>query len=312
MKTQLLFIVLCACLSNLRILAQGTAYVLHVSGQVEYYSRHGAQAQSVSPGMELDMKGKIRCKGSGSAKLLSNGRTTLVSGGKMRDLKDIVGAGESSTGFTGRFLNFVEESVEGSNSDEKLKEHHRQFMNKASGGVKGYASNDYAIKPLLLASGKLPAGPVTFQWRKTAGDGPYTFSLLIPGGHPIAQVQVSDTAVTLDLKQLALDTDEVYEWSITRGNGEKSAAIPIEIAPQSMETAQKAVASSPYYKTASASEQQIMLAYNCEQDQCFYSAGQVYAALSAAEPENALLRRVYAAFLARMDMLPEAVKMAGK
>lgn len=299
------------CLLSIHLLAQERAYVLHVSGQVEYYAQQGAKPVSLSPGMELDMKGKIRCKGSGTAKLLSNGRTTVVSGSKMRDLQDVAGtkAGESSTGFTGRFLDFVEESVQESDSEEQLKKHHRQNMNKASGGVKGYANKAYAITPLLFASGKLPLSNVTFQWRSVAGDDPYTFSLYVPGGKPVAQLLVLDTVATLDLKQLALNPDEEYEWSITRGSAAKSAAVTVEIAPQSMEAAQNSISRLAYYTSASPLEQQIMLAYAYEENNGYYAAHQVYAALFAAEPENQLLRRLYATFLARMDMLPEAIRL---
>lgn len=310
LKTTLLL--LCSCLLSIHLLAQERAYVLHVSGQVEYYSQQGAKPVSVSPGMELDLKGKIRCKGTASAKLLSNGRTTVVSGSKMRDLQDVAGAkaGESNTGFTGRFLNFVEESVQEGDSEEDLKKQHRKYMNKASGGVKGYANPTNTIRPILLASGKLPLSNVAFKWYSVAGDGPYTFSLLVPGGNPVAQVLVLDTVITLDLKQLALNPDEEYEWSITRGSTAKSVAVLVEISPQSMETAQNSISRLPYYTSASPFEQQIMLAYTYEEGNCYYSASQVYATLFTAEPDNQLLRRLYAAFLARMDMLPEATRLS--
>ncbi len=183
-------------------------------------------------------------------------------------------------------------------------------MNKASGGVKGYANKAYAITPLLYASGKLPSSNVTFKWHSVAGDGPYTFSLLVSGGNTLAQVLVVDTAITLDLKQLPLNPDEAYEWSVTRGSTAKSTAVSVEISPQSVETAQKSISGLPYYLSASPFEQQIMLAYTYEEGNLYYSANEVYAALLSAEPDNQLLRRLYAAFLARMDMLPEAIALS--
>lgn len=312
MTRNITFLLFCCCLSAVHLHAQEHVNVLHVSGQVEYYSQQGAKAVLISPGMELNINGKIRCKGASTAKLLSNGRTALVSGNKMHNLQDLVGAkaGEGNTGFTGRFLDFVEESVEESDSEEKLKKHHRQHMNKASGGVKGYASQAYTITPLLFASGKLPLSAVTFKWRSVAGDGPYTFSLLVPGEKPVAQLLVADTLATLDLKQLALSTDEAYEWSVTRGATAKSPAVSVEIDPQNMETAQNSISRLPYYSSASPIEQQIMLAYAYEENNCYYSANQVYTALRTAEPGNQLLHRLYAAFLARMDMLPEAIGLS--
>lgn len=305
-STSLLFV-----LQSLYLNAQGSAHVLHVSGQVEYYSQHGAKPVLLSPGMELDMKGKVRCKASSSAKLLSNGKTLLVTGSKMRDLQDLAGAkgGESNSGFTNRFLNFVEESVKEGDSDEKLKEHHRQYMNKASGGVKGYASQTYAIRPLLISTGKMPAAPVTFQWRGAQGEGPYTFSIAEPGGSALLQVPVNDTMLTLDLSQVALLPDEEYEWSVTRGSAAKSPAATIMLAPSVVDATKNTTTHQANYKTASPDEQQLMLAYAYEEAGCYQNAYQIYSALHSAQPDNLLLRRVYAAFLARMDMLGEAVKV---
>ena len=306
------FLLLCACLLATQMFAQDRVHVLHVNGQVEYFAQQGAKPVLLSPGMELDMKGKVRCKGTGSVKLLSAGKTAVVSGNKMRDLQEVVGAkaGDNNTGFTNRFLNFVEESVEESDSEEKLKKHHQQNMNKASGGVKGYANQAYAIRPLLLASGKLPASNVTFRWHSAAGDGPYSFSLIVAEGSPVAQLLVTDTFVTLDLKQLALVADEAYEWSVSRGAAAKSVSVPVEMAAQSMETAQKSTAALPYYRSAAPDEQQLMLAYAYEDAGCYYGAHEVYTALIAAQPDNQLVRRLYAAFLARMDMLPEALALS--
>ena len=302
---------LCFGLISLHLCAQGSAHVLHVSGQVEYFSQHGAKPVLLSPGMELSMNGKVRCKASSSAKLLSNGQTIVVSGSKMRDLKDLAGAkaGENNSGFTNRFLNFVEESVKEGDSEEKLKEHHRQYMNKASGGVKGYASPTFAIRPLLISTGKMPAAPVTFQWRSSAGEGPYTFSIAEPGGKALLQVPVNDTLFTLDLKQVALLPDEEYEWSVTRGSAAKSPAATIMLAPSVVDAVNNNTIHQSNYKTSSPNEQQLMLAYAYEEAGCYQNACQIYAALHSAQPDNLLLRRVYAAFLARMDMVGEAVRV---
>lgn len=303
-----LFLVCCFLLIQSGLSAQKEVIVLHVTGQVQYYAQYGAKPVLMYPGLELDLKGKMRCKGSASAKLLYNGGTFVVSGTKFKDIQDVVKAsgGASQMSFTGRFFNFVTESVKEGETREKLEKHHRRYMSKTSGGIKGYAKPGYAIIPLLLTIGKLPSANVIFKWRNTPGEGPYTFNLLGSGGQAVAKVLVRDTFITLDLEQLALNLDEEYNWKVTRGDSAKSLPVPFMVCPASTMDKQNEISQEAVFKTATPTEQQLMLAYSLEQESCFYSANQTYAHLLAADPDNLLLRKMYATFLARRDMLPEA------
>ncbi|MDO8365259.1 MAG: hypothetical protein Q7T20_00590 [Saprospiraceae bacterium] len=300
--------IICCLFLQLGMVAQKDITVLHVSGQAFYYEQTGAKAISMYPGMELALKGRMRCKGASTAKLLYNGVSIMVSGGKLRDLKEVVkSAGVASQmSFTGRFFSFVTESVREGNTQEDIKKYHRKYMGKTSGGIKGYAKPDYTIRPLLLTAGKLPSANVIFKWRNTAGEGHYTFSLLTKLGKPVAQILTRDTAITLDLDQLALDLDEEYSWNVSRGETAKSVNIPFEICPTSVVERLTDLSHEPAFVEAEPEMKQMMLAYRLEEERCFYSAYQTYTQLIGAEPDNLLLRRMYAAFLARMDMLPEA------
>jgi len=288
--------------------AQNEIIVLHVSGQAFYYERTGAKPISMYPGMGLALKGKVRCKGASTAKLLYNGSTIIVSGGKYRDVEELARAAgaASQMSFTGRFFSFVTESVREENSQENIKKYHRKHMGKTSGGIKGYAKPEYTLKPLLLTAGKLPSANVIFKWRNTAGEGQYTFHLISKVGKPVAQLLARDTAITLDLDQLALNLDEEYSWYVSRGETAKSVNIPFEICPTSVVERLTDLSHEPTFLEASAEEKQLMLAYRLEEERCFYDANEAYAKLLASAPNNLLLRRMYAAFLARMDMLPEA------
>lgn len=288
--------------------AQNEVIVLHVSGLAQYYPHYGAKPVNLYPGQELEVKGKLRCKGAGSVKLLYEGTPIIVSGSKMRDMEEIVRTATqtSQLSFTGRFFSFLNESVKEGVTDEKLKKHHRRYMSKSSGGVKGWAKPEYTIKALLLTTGKLPSAHVIFKWRNTPGEGPYTFSLLSQQNKTIAQLMVRDTAITLDLEQLALNLDEEYSWSVTRGEKATSAAIPFEICPSSVVERLTDLSHEASYQSADPTERQLMLAYRLEEERCFYTANNTYNQLLQADPNNVLLHRMYATFLARMDMLPEA------
>ena len=150
MKT--IFIALCCLWFQIGLAAQKEVIVLHISGQVYYYANYGSKPIMLFPGMELDLKGKVRCKGIGDAKLLYNGHSFLLSGTKTRDVQDVVKAtaAASQMSFTGRFFSFLTESVKEGDSNEKLENHHRHYMNKTSGGIKGWATPTYSLVPLQL------------------------------------------------------------------------------------------------------------------------------------------------------------------
>jgi hypothetical protein len=296
---------------QLNLAAQGTVMVLHVAGQAQYLPHYGAKPISLSPGDELEVKGKIRCKGSGTVRLIYDGIPISVTGTKMRDLSEIVrtASQQSQMSFTGRFFSFLNESVKEGVTDERLKKHHRRYMNKSSGGIKDFASPDATIKALLVTTGKLPQANVIFKWRSIPGDGPYIFSILNQNQKIVAQMLLKDTAATLDLDQLFISLDEEYTWLVTRGEKDRSAQIPFEVCPaQEMNTQTDLLHDSGFIK-ASQEEQQMMIAYQLEEDHSFYLAQQIYQRLLEKSPDNAIYKRIYASFLARRDMLPEAEKL---
>jgi len=294
------------CLLQYDASAQNEISVLHVSGQVQYFANAAAKPVNLYPGMLLNISGRIRGKGASTAKLVYEGMPIVVTGSKMQDLKEVVKAAAkgSQMSFTGRFFNFLNESVKEGVTDEKLKKHHRRYMTKSSGGIKGWAKPEYAISPLLLASGKLPKSNVIFKWRNSLGEGPYTFSLMSEQNNLIAQLLIRDTSITLDLDQLALDLDEEYTWFVVRGATEKSVPIPFELCPIHPENG--ALTQETAYQAAGPAERAYMELFWLEEERYFYAAHQAYQDLLAVEPRNPLLQRMYATFLARLDMLPEA------
>lgn len=303
-------ITICCFLLQAGLAAQQQITV--ISGQVYYYPQAVSKPILKIAGTQFELKGKLRCKGSESAKLVYNGHYFVVSGSKMRNVQDVVNASvrASEMSFTGRFYNFLYESVKEGDNPENVKKYHRKYMD-SRGGVKGYARDKLTIIPLLHSSGipekrgKLPPAKVLFNWRNVAGEGPYTFTLLSFQGQVIAQILVRDTAVTLDLDQLSLNLDEEYTWSVTRDKA-KSYKVRFEMCPANVVDRLTDLSHEPDFQKASPQEQQLMLAYRLEEEECFYAANQIYAQLHEAAPDNPLILKLYATFLARMDMLPEA------
>lgn len=291
--------------------AQSKLVVLHVTGQAEYLPFYGAKSVYLAPGDELEIKGKIKCKGAGSIRLIFDGIPITVTGTKARELDEIVKTAtrHSQMSFTGRFFSFLNESVNEGVTDEKLKKHHRRYMNKTSGGIKGFATPDATVKALLLTTGKLPAANVIFKWRNIQGGGPYLFTIQNAAHKDVAKVLTRDTAITLDLDQLALNLDEEYHWMVERGEKDHSAQIPFEVCPSPAIEQASEISNDASYQNAGPEERKLMAAFMLEEERFFYAANQIYQQLTQQSPDNAIYRRVYASFLARMDMLPEAEKL---
>jgi hypothetical protein len=312
MRTMRTILISTLCLFfHLGINAQSKLVVLHVTGQAEYLPFYGAKPLHLAPGDEIEIKGKIKCKGSGSVRLIFDGIPITVNGTKVREVEEIVRTAtrHSQMSFTGRFFSFLNESVNEGITDEKLKKHHRRYMNKTSGGIKGFATPDVTVKAILLTTGKLPSANVIFKWRSLQGGGPYLFTIQNAAQKDVAKVLTRDTAITLDLDQLALNLDEEYLWMVERGEKDHSAQIPFEVCPSPAVDQHNDLTNEPTYQSASPEDKQLMTAFLLEEERFFYAANQIYQHLTQQSPDNAIYRRVYASFLARMDMLPEAEKM---
>lgn len=293
---------------HLGLNAQGKLVVLHVTGQAEYLPFYGAKPLYLAPGDELEVKGKIKCKGSGAVRLIFDGIPITVTGTKVREVEEIVKTAtrHSQMSFTGRFFSFLNESVNEGVTDEKLKKHHRRYMNKTSGGIKGFATPDVTVKAILLTTGKLPSANVIFKWRNLQGGGPYLFIMKDAAQKEVARVLTRDTALTLDLDQLSLNLDEEYIWMVERGEKDHSAQIPFEVCPSQVVDQHTDLSNEPAFQSAGPEDRQLMAAFLLEEEHFYYAADQIYQKLTKQSPDNAIYRRVYASFLARMDMLPEA------
>lgn len=306
-------LVICFLVLALQLSAQQTVTV--ISGQVFYFPELASKPILKTPGTQFDLKGKLRCKNNESAKLVYNGHYFWITGSKLRYVQDVVNAAVKTNelSFTGRFFNFLTESVKEGENPENVKKYHRKYM-KTSGGISGFGRKDDEIETkksdeieaLWLTCGILLPANVIFKWRNTPGQGPYSFKLLSADGNAVAHLILRDTAVTLDLDQLALNLDENYTWTVTRNDTLKSAAIPFKLWTTSTVEGEIDLSNKAAYKAASPMEQQLMLAFLLEEECCYYAANSTYVKLLDADPENQLIRKMYATFLARMDMLPEA------
>lgn len=288
-----------------------TVTATHTIGIVEYFKQTGAPAQHVFPGMKMELSGSLRCKSNASVKLLYRGVAFENNSNKLMTLAELVGSvnTEGQADFTGRFWNFIHKSVEETDSEEKLKANHQSFMERTRGSKKGLGSHGYVISAIPLASGVLPLDVITFKWRKPADQAACVLEIRSTEGERLVYVQARDTIVSLDLRQMALQSAREYEWVVAQSDSSTSAVLTFKLAPDIIQKADSKLKEDKGYQSASLEERQLMRAYYFEEAQCYYLADETYSALMAASPENKFIRMIYAAFLSRMDMLPEGQRL---
>lgn len=307
----LLFIVVILCCSQL-LSAQDEVVVVHISGKGSYFAPGKSSAQSVYPGMRLAIGGKLRCQSGGNVKLLYNGQTVVFSDGKTRSLSELEQLAKSNVkpGFLSRFWNFLSGSMQQTQDEKKLEEHHRRYMEEVYAGVKGFANPSYDIRSGLLYGSKLGGGPVTFRWSGNAATEALRLVIRRKDGASVYTALVRGSACTIDFSQLALDAGTAGTWQLwpaaDTATQSRSAATEFVYDPAGVKNALASLLPDPDYHHAFPAEQLLMEAYVLEKGGFYYDAAQKYEAAAAAHPKNVLLRDARAAFLARMDLLEEA------
>jgi hypothetical protein len=245
-------------------------------------------------------------------KLLYKGQTVVLRDGKTRSLNELdqLVKGGGKPGFMSRFWNFLSGSMQQTQDEKKLEEHHRRYMEEVYAGVKGFADPVYAIRSGLLYGNKLGGGPVTFRWSGGGENEALRLVVRGKGNVPVYSALVRGKACTIDLSQLALDGGTTGTWQLWPASDSipkaYSPAVEFVYDPEGAQKSLAALLPDPDYQHAFPAEQLLMQAYVLEQAGFYYDAAQKYEASMAGNPQNALLRNARAAFLARMDMLEEA------
>jgi hypothetical protein len=307
----LLFIVAILCCGHL-LSAQDEVVVVHISGKGSYFAPGKSSAQPVYPGMRMALGGKLRSQSGGSVKLLYKGQTVTYNDGKMRSLSELeqLAKGNVKPGFLSRFWNFLSGSMQQTQDEKQLEDHHRRYMEEVYAGVKGFANPSYDIRSGLMYGNKLGGGPVTFRWLGSSETEALRLVIRRRDGAPVYTALVRGKACTIDFSQLALDAGTAGTWQLwpaaDTATQSRSAATEFMYDPAGVQNALASLLPDPDYQHAFPAEQLLMEAYVLEKAGFYYDAAQKHEAAAAAHPKNALLRDARAAFLARMDLLEEA------
>ncbi|MCB0524210.1 MAG: hypothetical protein H6576_04975 [Lewinellaceae bacterium] len=312
MKTILLQLLLMAPMA---LWSQTYMTVTYTKGKVHYYAPQQKNPTSIYPGLSLSSEGKIQCEPDSKVKLLCKGKIYEYTDSKLHSLDEIArqANNSSSLSFIGRFWNFLTGSMDGTEDATHLQQHHEKSMESLRAGIKGYGSKEFEIQANLMYEGKLSNEEVTFMWSPDM-DTPFCFQLSRQADDEVIMVAwTKENYLSLKLADLTLSSGEAYEWQIitskTDPKAPHSRKMQFVYDPEAAAKALSQLKAQSAYESASKTEQTLMELYTFETNSFYYDAYLGYQQLIGENPDDVLVKRAYAAFLARIDKMDEAQSM---
>ncbi len=316
MKNGLLLLLLLQI--GLMAAAQESVVVIYASGPVYYRSGQSAGNKKIYAGQTLPLQGVLRCERGGLAKLRFEGKVHQLTEGRTYNLGELAANQDAATGgFARRFWNFLMESVRNTDSNENLERYHQRYMERASGSIRGWAEREYQLAAQPFPNGRIGDGEsLQFNWSRFTADSTYVLQVLAGDGSTLLYWRTRDTTLEVDGGQLALLPGDAYEWTVFAGKvapgAPQSATYYFTYVPAEAERILRQLETDPDYRQALPLEQALMRAQVLEEADFFNAARLSYETALREWPDDLLLRRVYAGFLARVGELPAGQRLLGE
>ena len=295
--------------------------VVQVSGLVEHLPDGDGRPVRVLPGQELVVRGLMRMDEQARVKLLFGGQARELKQAGLYELEKIFRKDTKmkGLGFMHRFWDFVTEGVSSTGSSEQLEKYHQQYMDKAS-GTKGFAQARFGIAVSPLTRAVLAEPTVNFKWEPVAGTSAeeaalYKFVIYHKVDDKLVfQAVTAKRALSIDLTQFHIVPGDDYFWQVIREGSPggqdqlagQSAKVGFTFQPEALGAGLERLRADEDFLHAGAIEQGLMEAATLEWEGLLYSADEIYRELLSNNGDNALVRKLYAAFLARNASLEQS------
>lgn len=295
-----------------QLLAQNSSiFVLRVQGKVDYYATRDAKAVRLTSSQKLGVRGAIHLHAGASAKLQYGENTYDLDEAGAYDLPTLISqqSTSKSLGFASRFWSFVSEGIRNTDDKQKLEKYHRQYLSRVGGGIEGFGQFE-SILTNQLAYGRIGDSTLTLIWRSTGIDSTYDFYLLREfDGAAVLALSISDTSLTVPLDSLTVG--EYYRWQIRQEAADPDTLLMTQsfafsYEPDRQRKSLKELPMVKDYREALPLEQRLMEAQVMEKQNFLYYTERLYQELLNAHPEDEMVQRLFAAFLARKGQVDRA------
>ncbi len=276
------------------------------------YSDKGEDKQPVFSGTNLPAKGQLLLKEGTWVNVLFEGQKKRLTGPQVFNLPALAQKikSENKSSFFSRFWVFLSNAVSRTNTNSNLEEYHQEFMN-ARAAVEGFGARKYEIGTPFYLSEVIGVDQLAFKWDSIATlKGTYTFSIQSREEVPILKATTLNNQLTLDLSELHLNQGEVYEWKVTAIKPDStyaySASMPFSYEPETVDAFIAKVKRHDNYQDFEDQEQQLFVLHELGRQSFRYDAYHYYTELLRENPDNLLIKKLFAAFLAENNALEEA------
>ena len=179
------------------------------------------------------------------------------------------------------------------------------------GGVRGFAQEEATIKTYGYLSGPIGGGTVTFRWHHAGSVPSYQFTISKEGEKEallVAKVRASE--VSIDLDQLSIVADEVYHWQVTAQTkeGEELSTVKVPFSLEAEALAELLTGSrlQKMKKAVEEGEEELVVLQQLNEKGFKHEAYSKYELMLQQDPNNLLIKRLFASFLAENGDLVRA------
>ncbi|MEM6378130.1 MAG: hypothetical protein AAF705_07950 [Bacteroidota bacterium] len=292
---------------------QFTVTYTNASSGIVYQADKGSDAVRVFPGKELPDYGRVTIKRGKWLNLIYNGQKRKLEGPLKVDLAQLATEMkvEKKSTFLGRFWNFLGNSVSQTNSANDIEKYHRRYLTNARAGISGFGDKSYPIQVPVYLTETLGASSFDLQWTALSGASGYGVTIRERDAEEIIlKAYTKGNQLTIQLEELNLSSDAVYQMQITAqglDSNQTSDNIFFSYEPAVVQEFIEDLKKDREWTTLHGVEQDLYLAQQLEEEGFFQNAHHYYQSMMKAHPQSPFFKKLYAAFLVRMDA-PERAK----
>jgi hypothetical protein len=210
---------------------------------------------------------------------------------------------------------FLSSSVTNTGTAQDVENYHRRYITNTKAGIKGYGNEEGTIRVAGEFRRVVSSDPFPLRWDSVAGASAYLVEIVDTEERVLLSATAKANGLNLPLSQLTLSPKTVYRLSIStigRDTTTTSSDLYFRFDPAAVAAFRAEVRTKPLFQELSEGEGPLYLAQQLEEKGYFQAARQDYEALLVTNPENQLYRKVFAAFLIRINELEEAKVLLNK
>ena len=290
--------------------------VLYCNANSGILYQNNGQGKKVFSGLNLPTQGQLKFSSGTWANVLYKGKKKRLEGPNTYELNQLaeVILKENRSTFLGRFWRFMSNSINQSDDSEKLEKYHKEYLTNSRAGISGFGESKYAIQFPVYFSETIAESLMKFYWDSIPNLNGYTFWIESRQyEHIIFKALTKSNHLSVNLGELQLKPGAIYKWKVTAVTPDSSLAVSptafFSYEPEGFMEYVDEVSNSKAYQNLEPQEQDLYLVHQLEEEGFYHSAHHKYQQLIKKEPKNQLYRKLFAAFLARMNALTEAKKV---